>query len=34
MANMMKCYVIYENFYHHHNINIKNQIEMHILYYA
>jgi len=29
--NMVKCYVIYENCYHHHNIfNVKNQFWMHI----
>jgi len=28
--NMVKCYVIYENCYHYNNINVKNQIGMHI----
>jgi len=27
-ANTMTFCVIYENFYHHHNINVKNQIVM------
>jgi len=27
--NMVKCYVIYKNCYHYHNINVKNQIGMH-----
>jgi len=28
--NIVKCYFIYENCYHYHNIIVKNQIGMHM----